>query len=685
MSTTESVHIPLQVTPGVCPSTDASGASTPHYVFADKVRFLRGKPQKIGGWQSQLLNGCSLQGKIRSIFSSANGGRVKTLLGSHSHLYALVGSTVQNVTPAKTTSVAVANSLDTHYDTLGSDPISTTSGSNQIIISDSDAAYYVAGDLYTLAGATAVGGIGTSEINKQHIIREISGTDITLKVSSNATSTATGGGASVVRSSGLITVNSTAHGIPNCDRVFIDGAGDFGGFTAATEVNLEFIVRNVTTNTFDIMTAGTATSSVSGGGGASTEYYEQIEAGLENATSGQGYGMGEYGDGLYGTALVSSGSIRLPRIWFMDVYGASIICTPGGGSEVYSWDGTFANAPAIITNAPTDVNYAFVSNNILVTFGADGVNNRIKASDQKNITQWTSSSTNQVYTDDVEGASKLLSHLDVNGINLIFDDNSKCYTFRYIGLPDVWEIKFKDFISIIAPLARVTVKGVGYFMGTDNFYMWRGGNIEVIPSNTSEQSTILRYVFENINRGQQSKSYAWYNKRYDEIWFHYPSAGSNECDRIARYNVTEKHWTMDTIDRSAVEYPNNTLGYPRLIDPSDNTLYRHEITNDADGVAMPWSLTTNIQNVGTDNSMVEAVIPDSVQAGDITAIISARSYPQSTTAINSKTVTISPDTQEIPIDVDGRCFQLALSGEELNQNWIMGNWLFARQQSARAP
>lgn len=626
------------------------------------------------------MNGATIIGCVRAIFSANLDEKVQTMLGGSKALYALLGSDLSNLTPLLTATTAIANSLDTHYDTLASDPLATTNGSNEVIVTDTEAGLFEAGDTYTLSGASAVGGIGASEINKAHIVRAVDGDndEITIKTASNATSTISGGGASVVRTSGLITVNATAHAQVDGARTELAAAADTGGILAA-QINLEFEIRNVQTDSFDVMTAGTATSSVSSGGGASTTYQEQLADGLCDETNGQGYGMGKYGVGLYGTALLSTNGRRLPRIWFMDQYGENILATPGNQEGVYQWDGDLTVAPVLVANAPTDINYMFVSDNILVTFGS-GQRNRIKASDQGNITNWTSSSTNQVFTDDIEGAGRLWSHVRLNGTNLIFTNN-QCYTFRYIGLPFIWEIKFKDHIGCIAPMARVVVKGVAYWMGENNFYEWRGGNIDIMQSNSGAQTTLLNYVFQNINRAQLSKCFAWYNRRYDEIWFHYPSEGSNEIDRLVRYHVTDRHWTPDTFNRLAAEYPNINLQFPRLIDSNGN-FYRHEVGYDADTAAMPWSLKTNKRNFGTTNVLNTSIIPDSIQTGAINVKIDGWSYPQSAAAKNTATVAVTPTTEYVPIDIDARFLQYTFSGEVLGQNWIMGDWLEPVQPSS---
>lgn len=679
MTTKNHELVPLNFIPGVCPPSDATPSSVQQYVDAQNIRFVKGKPQKLGGWDVVTLNGQALSGIIRSIFGAQIAGKVQTLLGSSEGLYGLIGSDNQNITPFLTSSTAAANSLSTHYATLANNPITTVDGSSFIDVADSEATSYVVGDSYTLSGSSAVGGVPDTDINKTHTIKDVASGVITLKVATEATSSTSGGGASVVRSSGLLTVSSTAHGQANGDRVKFASAADTGGILAAS-INVESIIRNVAANSFDIMTNGGATSSVSGGGGSSTVYYKQITSGLENETSGQGYGMGKYGTGLYGTARLSSSGRRFPRIWSFDNFGENVVMTPGNQGSVYKWTGTHAAAPALLSGAPTDVDYAFVSDNILVTLRG----NRITASDQGNIEEWTSSSTNKVYDDYIEGAGDLISHAPLAGHNLLFTRN-QVYTFRYIDLPLVWNIRLLDNIGLAGQNARVVVKGVAYWMGLNNFYMYRGGNVEVIPSNVGPESTLLKYVFENINRSQLSKCFAWYNEKYDEIWFHYPSENSLEPDKIARYHVTERHWTPDTMDRTAAEYPAKRLQFPRLVDSYGN-FYRHEVGHDDSGVAMAFSLTTPLRYYGTDNAQNVIIVPDSVQTEDtnITITSKSKSFPQSPNFKNTKNFTLAPDTEFKPVGIDGRFMQYVISGEALGQEWIMGQWFEGIQQSSRS-
>lgn len=691
MTTTKSNLVPIIITPGVQPSTDKTALATEHYTQADKIRFRFGFPQKIGGWVSVLFNySNTIVGIARTLFSAILTTTISTLIGTNSKLYLLINSTLINITPLVTSTTTIANSLANDYGTLGSNPIATVNGSSVITVTDSNASNYTAGDTITLSGATTTNGITNTILNTAHIVHTVGIGNYTIVTSGTANNTGSGGGASVVRATGRITATATAHGFSNGQRVKMASATAVGGITGA-QINMEFVIRNVTTNTFDFMTSGTATSSVSNGGGASTTYQGEITAGAVNQSIGQGYGMGLYGIGLYGTALSSSsGIISYPQIWFMDRFGNDIIMTPGNGGGLYVWTGSSATAPTLISNAPSAVNYAFVSNNILVTFGAGGTVNRIFTSDQANMTQWTSSSSNQVFDYTVVGASQLLSHVPVANVNLIFTEH-QTYLFQYTGFTAgaanaIWNIQLlENNIGIVGPMARCAVGGAAYWMDVNNFYMWAGGNVQIIPANTQEQSTIHNYVFTNINYGQSSKFFAWFNEQFDEVWFHYCSAGSNEPDRIARYNIVERHWTPDTFDRTCAEYPNMVYGYPRLIS-SGGTLYQHEKGVDADGSPMAWSLTTNLRGGSNitqrsyglpsrEISLLTSFIPDNIQSGNINVEIIAKRFPQSPINTYDKNYTVTPTTEYVSTEVGGRFWQYKLSGNTLGQQFIAGQWM----------
>lgn len=674
--------IPVQIVAGVESSLDRRGTTTQHYTDANRIRFVDGFPEKIGGWESLDFNGGDqIEGSARSIFSYKLNNLTRYLVGTNTRLYDIFGTVLTNITPLKTTSVSIPNSLDTYHATLANDPIETVSGSATLTITDA-AHKFIAGDSVTISGSTAVNGVPAGEINATHFIRSTSTNSYTVIVSTSATSSGTGGGAAVVRASGYVTVNSTGHGLSDGDRVKISNAVAFGGITAP-EINLEFIIRNVEVNTFDVYTDGTSTSAVSGGGGASTSYQEPIDSGSADTLVGQGYGMGLYGVGLYGVSKTSSGSATLPRRWSHDRFGDLTISAVGDGGGIYEWDGDTLTAPELITNAPTEVNYAFVSNSIVVALGYDtglasANENGISWSDQGGLTNWT---TGQSGSDTIEGAGRFISHASARGENLLFTEN-QTYTFRYIGGEFIWQIRLLDQgIGLIAQNARVAASGIVYWMSQNNFYMWRGGNVEVIPSNSSTESTILRYVFKDINFSQKEKIFAWYNQEFREVWWHYPSAGSNEPDRVARLNIDTFVWTYDNLDRTAAEYPSVLSQTPYLSDET-STIQLHENGVNDDGSPMDWKVSLNFQYGGTNTKEIAAFIPDQIISGSANVNLKTRDYPQSSDRYNQD-YTITSTSERVATEINGRYWKIEISGSDLNQQFEGAQWFVELKESSR--
>jgi hypothetical protein len=227
---------------------------------------------------------------------------------------------------------------------------------------------------------------------------------------------------------------------------------------------------------------------------------------------------------------------------------------------------------------------------------------------------------------------------------------------------------------LIARNARVVVNGVVYWMGLDNFYMYRGGNVEIIPSNTYGESTMKEYVFNNIDTNNALKSFAWYNSAYNEVWWHYPSLGSEECDRVAHYNVIDRTWTPDTMERTAGEYPSVLGSFPYLADESGD-VYQHENGDDADGVSLPFSLSTPFFSTESKQTAILGGIyqDNTISTGDINLTINTKRYPNQTA--DSSTYPITTSNANLIYRKSARYWQYVLSGNALGQSWRGGSWM----------
>jgi hypothetical protein len=170
----------LQLGPGVFKDDSALSAKGA-WIDADKIRFVRGLPQTIGGWES--LSAATYEGVARGLFAwRDNAGNPHIALGTHTHLYVYTGGTLVDITPIETSG------------TLGSDPIRTAAGSQTVTIAHAAHGRSI-GSRILIDGASAVGGL---VLEGEYTVTGVSDADhFTLRAETAATSDATGGGGAV--------------------------------------------------------------------------------------------------------------------------------------------------------------------------------------------------------------------------------------------------------------------------------------------------------------------------------------------------------------------------------------------------------------------------------------------------------------------------------------------------------
>ena len=195
---------------------------------ADKVRFRKGRPERIGGWQKQSTN--SFIGTSRKIhtYKAADGSNYITL-GTHQKFYVLEGNQYADVTPIRAT-------------TTNGITFAATNGSTTITATDSSHGA-VTGDFVTFSGASSLGGnITAAVLNQEYQIatvvndnsftieaKDTSGTTVTANSSDSGN-----GGSSVV---GAYQINV---GLDVYVQSTGWGAGTWGAGTWGSSTSLSF-------------------------------------------------------------------------------------------------------------------------------------------------------------------------------------------------------------------------------------------------------------------------------------------------------------------------------------------------------------------------------------------------------------------------------------------------------------
>ena len=200
------------------------------WVDGDKIRFRKGRVEKIGGWEK--LSPDTLIGSARALHSWISLGGNKYLgIGTTNKYYIEEGGAYNDITPIRKT-------------TTNSATFAATNGSSTLTVTDS-AHGAVNGDFVTFSSAVSLGGNVTATVlNQEYQISLVTGTntyEITAKDTSGATVTAnasdSGNGGSgtdavYLLNSGLdVFVPSTGWGVGAW------GAGSWGSVTELSDTN----------------------------------------------------------------------------------------------------------------------------------------------------------------------------------------------------------------------------------------------------------------------------------------------------------------------------------------------------------------------------------------------------------------------------------------------------------------
>jgi len=200
------------------------------WVDGDKIRFRKGRVEKIGGWEK--FSPSSIIGSARALHSWISLEGTKYLgIGTTNKYYIEEGGTYNDVTPIRTT-------------TTNSTTFAATNGSSTLTVTDNGHGA-VNGDFVTFSSAVSLGGnITAAVLNQEYQIDTVTGTNtytITAKntagtiVTANASDSGNGGSATdsvyQINSGTEFFVAATGWGVGTW------GAGGWGSSTSLSAVN----------------------------------------------------------------------------------------------------------------------------------------------------------------------------------------------------------------------------------------------------------------------------------------------------------------------------------------------------------------------------------------------------------------------------------------------------------------
>lgn len=561
----------------------------------DKIRFRFGFPEKIGGWQK--LSGRSFLGTARALHPwTALDGTTYAGVGTHLKYYLEEGGGFNDITPVRLTTAAGDATFATGADTLAED---FNPGDNSLVLNDASD-FPPSGLVKVNDEMVRYSSITTNALTG--LTRGVNGTTVASHSTGDDVGCAT------------VQVTENNHGALVNDFVIFSGASSLGGALTADILNQQYLISTIVSDSTyliearevaivpDITADGEyaptyvfSTTSDTGNGGGSVVAEYLINSGLDSTVGGTGWGAGLWGRSTWGSAANLTASGARLRIWSHDNFGEDLLINVRDGG-IYYWDksgGTGSRAVALDSLsgsnlAPTVAKQVLVSDRDrhVIAFGCDGEASigtqdpmLIRFSDQENLLDWESTATNTAGELRLGSGSEIVTAVETRQQILVFTDTA-LYAMQYLGPPFTFGINLiSEAVTMRSPLAAIAVEDQVFWMGQTEFYVYNGA-VQRLPCSVRD------YVFDDFNETQAEKVTAALNSENSEVWWFYPSAGSEENDRYVVYNYLEKVWYYGTLSRTVwVDRGVNDL--PIAASP-DGYLYYHEIGFD-DGSTSPES------------------------------------------------------------------------------------------------
>jgi hypothetical protein len=343
-------------------------------------------------------------------------------------------------------------------------------------------------------------------------------------------------------------------------------------------------------------------------------------------------------------------------------------------------------------DVPLFQNYIIVSDasRFVIVFGTNDYGGTtldpmlIRWSDQENPYEWTPDATNQAGSIRLSHGSQIVTAIQTRQEIVVFTDQA-VYSLQYVGAPYYWKTQLLgDNISMMGPNAAVLASGVVYWMGRDKFYLY-DGRVQTLNCD------LRKFVFENINQGQNQQVYASTSEAFNEAWWFYCSANSTAMDSYVVYNYLEKLWYYGSIGRTA------WLDSGLLPNPVAAT-YNGYIVNQESGVddsetGTPAAIDAYISSSefdigdGHNFAFVWRILPDVTFSGSSSGTApeatmtlypmynsgSGTNNPRSN-AIQSINLSANPETftGEVYTRVRGRQLIIKMESNKIGTNWQLG-------------
>jgi len=469
------------------------------------VRFQRGRPRKVGGYQ-QITAGIS--GPSRGIYVNPQQSFNNVFNGHSKGLQVVpidnngVGAGVTDLTLSNFT--ASDNNLwqfDTFYDVSGSgDNLLLAHPGQSLSLIDNNVNTPVLGGNITGTSLSAIGVFTESVYLNSTTTMYLSTPSLQIGAGQSISGTGIPSGTTVVSSTLAVTI---------LNAVAVTGIAGQCSCTSTTGLYIGQTVAVSGTNT------GTATGITSG-----VTYFIIATNYATTFTLSASSG----GAAITTTAGSTTGLVfTLSQVQNVIISAAA---TTSGASTI-TFDNNVSVSGGVVSLHP----YVFV-------YGNNGL---IRNCSAGNTNDWVSADANEVSV----ATGKIVQGLPVRGGSNapsgLFWSLDSLIRVSFIGgsgtPPQYWRYDLiSSQSSILSSQSVIEYDGIYYWCGVDRFLLYNGV-VKEIPNAMNQN-----YFFDNLNYAQREK--VWVSKvpRFGEIWWFYPRGNATECTDAIIYNIRENTW-----------------------------------------------------------------------------------------------------------------------------------------------
>jgi len=416
--------IPLKFRPGVNRDT-TNYAGEGNWFQMDKIRFLSGFPQKIGGWIRATPN--TFLGTCRNLCNWITTFSDNLLaVGTELKLYLETGDYFYDITPLQATTAA------------GDVTFTATNGSSSVIVLDTSNPAKV-GNYVTFSGAASLGGNVTAAVlNTNHEIVTLVNANaytIVVPVTANASDSGNGGASTI-----------GYYDIDTGPVVDVYGYGWGAGTWGRLGWGLGSIVPVVTP--------------------ARAWWYDNFDNDLvTNIQNGSIY-YWERGSSVNPTTALGT------RAALMSSFGGASDVPVKAGQVLVSQQDKHLLCFGAVPYGSTSVD--------------DFDPLLIRWTNQDDPFNWTPTATNTAGFIRVSRGSRIIRAIPTRQEILTITD-SHLYTLQFTGTTDVFSLQeYADNISIAGSRAVISANNVTFWMGQDKFYAYTG-RVETLPTTLRNQ------------------------------------------------------------------------------------------------------------------------------------------------------------------------------------------------------